>query len=263
MAFWGKIFGGMAGFALGGPWGAMIGAAMGHAADQGDFSFTRSWGGMGSPLGGAPLHPARLAAMMGQREQLFALAVVTLSAKLAKCDGPVKRSEIDAFKRQFRIPLQQMNEIGRLFDQARDSGEDYAVYADELGHAFADNPALLEAVFASLTGIALADGPMTSPEQIFLFRVRQGFHLHPGAWQREPHHESRLRGGQEDPYAVLGVKHNANNDELRNAWRKLMRDNHPDSLASKGASAESIEAAHDKVARINAAWDQIKRERGL
>ena len=42
-----------------------------------------------------------------------------------------------------------------------------------------------------------------------------------------------------------------------------MRENHPDSLASRGVPQEFIDRAGDKVARINAAWDRIKRERGL
>jgi DnaJ like chaperone protein len=50
---------------------------------------------------------------------------------------------------------------------------------------------------------------------------------------------------------------------VRAAWRQLMRENHPDSLASRGVPPEFIARASDKVARINAAWDRIKRERGL
>jgi DnaJ like chaperone protein len=42
-----------------------------------------------------------------------------------------------------------------------------------------------------------------------------------------------------------------------------MRENHPDSLASRGVPPKFIARASDKVARINAAWDRIKRERGL
>ena len=52
-------------------------------------------------------------------------------------------------------------------------------------------------------------------------------------------------------------------EEIRATWKRLMRENHPDSLAARGVPAEFIARANDKVARINAAWDRIKRERGL
>ena len=52
-------------------------------------------------------------------------------------------------------------------------------------------------------------------------------------------------------------------EEIRATWRRLMRENHPDSLAARGVPAEFIARANEKVARINAAWDRIKRERGL
>src|SRR6185312_13050830 len=133
MGYWGKIIGGMAGFAMGGPFGAMVGAALGHAADSGALP------NMQLPFGGAtPFNPARLAAMLGRRDQLFSICVVVLAAKLAKCDGPVKREEIDAFRRHFRIPQHAVRDIGRLFDQARDSTDSFEPYAAQLGNAFED-----------------------------------------------------------------------------------------------------------------------------
>ncbi len=259
MAYWGKLFGGMAGFAMGGPFGAMIGAAVGHAADQGGLAFGDSLlnGGFMRPN---HLHPARLAAMLGQRDQLFALSVVTLSAKLAKCDGVVNRAEIEAFKRQFRIPPAQIHEIGVLFDHARESPEDFGLYADEMGRVFADNLGLLEDVLASLNGVALADGPLNAAERAFLARVQHGFRLHSTAGGRS---RASMGDSAEDPYRVLGVPRGASNDEIRAAWKDLMRQNHPDSLAARGVPPEFVKAATDKVARINAAWDRVKRERGL
>src|SRR3954447_8651168 len=126
MGYWGKVIGGMAGFAMGGPFGAAIGAALGHAADSGmPARFPFSFSSIGDPVAGQ----AKVAAMLGQKQQLFSIAVVALSAKLAKCDGPVKRLEIDTFRRQFRIPDSGVREIGRLFDLARESTDDFAIYA--------------------------------------------------------------------------------------------------------------------------------------
>ena len=269
---WGKIIGGMAGFAFRGPFGAVVGAALGHAAESGGFA---QLGNLRMPgLAGLGVSPARLAAMLGRREQLFAIAVVVLAAKLAKCDGPVNRTEIDAFKRHFQVPPESAHEVARLFDQARDSADGFEDYAAELGQAFADAPGVLEDVLAALFAIARADRPVTVAEQQYLLAVCHRFNLGEAAWQRASRGEQRSGGGGgggsaassppgEDPYRVLGVTRSASAEELRAAWKRLMRENHPDSLAGRGVPAEFIARASEKVARINAAWDRIKRERGL
>ena len=188
---------------------------------------------------------------------------MVLSAKLAKCDGPVNRDEIAAFKAHFRIPPEAVRDIGRLFDAARDSPEGFADYADQLGTAFADDRGVLEDVLAALCGIARADGPMNRPEQAFLERVRQGFALDARAADRAQRGGGRALSNEPDAYAMLGVQRTATADELRAAWKALMRANHPDSLASRGVAPELVERAGAKVAQINNAWDRIKRERGL
>jgi len=260
MGYWGKIIGGVAGFAMGGPMGAVVGAALGHAADAGAAG---DFGMRFVPQAG--WNPARLAAMFSRRDQLFAICVVVLSAKLAKCDGPVRREEIDAFKRQFRIPPESVRDIGRLFDQARDSSEGYESYASQLGDAFADNRGMLEDVLAALFAIARADGPMNGQEFDFLSRTHRALGLDQNAWDRARGGSSRQAPAPEEPnaYAVLGVAPSASAEVIRATWKRLMRENHPDSLAARGVPPEFIARANEKVARINAAWDRIKRERGL
>ena len=258
MTYWGKIIGGMAGFAMGGPFGAVVGAALGHAADSGAMPNMR----MG--FSDFMLSPARVAALLGRKDQLFAIGAVVLSAKLAKCDGPVKREEIDAFKRQFRIPPESVRDVGRLFDQARDSAEGFDVYAEQLGEAFADNKGMLEDVLAALFLIARADGPVNRKELDFLSRTHRAFGLDQVAWDRARGSIPRQPMSHEpDAYAVLGVPRWATDEEIRAVWKRLMRENHPDSLAARGVPPEFIARASEKVARINAAWDRIKRERGL
>jgi len=259
MGYWGKIIGGFAGFAMGGPFGAVVGTALGHAADSGAMQHMRM------PFGPQRAwNPARVAAMFGKRDQLFAICVVILSAKLAKCDAPVRREEIDAFKRQFRIPPEAVRDIGRLFDQARDSSDGFEPYAVQLGEAFADNRGMLEDVLTALFAIARADGPVNRSELDFLSRTHRGFGLDQVAWDRARGAMPRRPAADEpDAYAVLGVPASASSEELHATWKRLMRENHPDTLAARGVPAEFIARASDKVARINAAWDRIKRERGL
>lgn len=252
LSFWGKIIGGFTGFLTGGPIGALVGAAMGHAADSG--------------AGRLGQNPAQLAAMLGSREQLFAVGVVVLSAKLAKCDGPVKRIEIDTFKRQFRIPPENMAEVAQLFDRAREDAEGYEPFADRMGQAFADRREMLEDVLAALFTIARADGPLTNGEVAFLQRVQIGFGLDAPAWMRARDttaERPRPMPTGPDPYRVLGIGREATDAQARATWRRLVRENHPDAVASRGAAPDMVRRAADKVAEINAAWDRIKRERKL
>jgi DnaJ like chaperone protein len=112
--------------------------------------------------------------------------------------------------------------------------------------------------------IARADGPLNGRELDFLSHTHRGFGLDQVAWDRARGAMPRPPVSDEpDPYATLGVSRSADAEELRATWKRLMRENHPDSLASRGVPAEFIARASEKVARINAAWDRIKRERGL
>ncbi|HVE23464.1 MAG TPA: TerB family tellurite resistance protein [Acidocella sp.] len=256
MSYWGKIIGGVAGFAVGGPAGALFGAALGHAADEGVVS--------GIAAKALPFEAMKMAALFGRRDQIFAVSVTVLAAKLAKCDGPVTRAEIDMFKRSFSIPESSVAEIGRLFDRARESATGYENYALQLGQAFADNRILLEQVLAGLYQIARADGPVNADEEEFLNRVARRFRLDDVASGRAEHGTAAPHAqAADDAYAVLGLDRKAGDDAVRARWKSLMRENHPDSLASRGVPQAMIDAASDRVARINAAYDKVKRERKL
>ncbi len=257
MSYWGKFIGGMAGFAMGGPVGALFGMAMGHAADQGKFQGVASFAGRALPF-----DPAHLAGMLGRRDQVFAISVTVLAAKLAKCDGPVSRIEIQAFRSSFSIPEGNVATVARLFDQARDSTDGFESYATQLGQTFSDERGILEQVLGGLYQIARSDGPVNLAEAEFLSRVAAAFRLDEAAMRR-------ASGGAvagppaEDSYVALGLKRGATADEIRARWKQLVREHHPDVLASQGASAARVKIASDKVAKINAAYDAIKRDRRL
>lgn len=275
MAIWGKLFGGVAGFAVGGPMGAVLGAALGHAADNGSIletpvgGWTDRWAPRvnADPNGAATFVAAKLASVTGKRDQLYGLVMVVLCAKVAKCDGPVNRAEIDAFKRRFQIPAENASDVGRLFDQARQRVDDFASFATELGRAFRDKPEMLEEALAVLFGIARADlGPDEAlhPAEIrFLRRVHQAFGLSPGAWDRAESGGARPGVSEVDAYAVLGVSRSATDTEVRAAWRVLVREHHPDAMAARGADEAALEVAAGRIAQINAAWDRVKRDRKL
>lgn len=279
MAVWGKIFGGVTGFATGGPVGGIMGLVLGHLADKKELLTPPSgtWGerfaahGAPDPNNAAFFAAAKIASLLGKRDQVYGLGVVALCAKAAKIDGPVNRAEIDAFKSCFQFPSEHQREVGLMFDRARNRTDDYAMYADEMGKAYmGESTEPLESLLAALFRIARADLPPHAPldpaELEFLQRVHTGFRLSAAAWDRAESGQARAAesaGGALDAYRILGIARSAGNEEVRLRWRALIRESHPDVLARQGLPPAQYEAALERVAHINAAWDRIKRDRGL
>ena len=133
MSVWGKILGGAAGFALGGPIGALLGGLAGHAVDK-----------MRAGAEGGD----------GTKQIAFTIGVVVLGAKMAKADGVVTPDEIVAFRQVFRVPPEEMKNVGRVFDRARQDAEGFEPYARQIAGLFKGNPAVLEDLLDGLFHIA-------------------------------------------------------------------------------------------------------------
>jgi DnaJ like chaperone protein len=65
----------------------------------------------------------------------------------------------------------------------------------------------------------------------------------------------------DNPYTVLGISPDAPDDEIKEHYRRLVRENHPDTLMAHGVPEEFVCVANRKVAALNAAYDQIMKER--
>jgi len=243
VAIWGKILGGAAGFAIGGPLGALLGAAAGHAFDR--MQGTRQPGG----------EPGIV------KQTAFAIAVIVLSAKMAKADGKVTRDEVDAFKQIFHVPPDEARHVGRLFDQARKDAHGFEPYAKQVAGMFQDNPAVLEELMGGLFHIARADGVAHPAEIDYLRKVSDIFGFDEATFERMQ--VAHFGADMTDPYTVLGISRTASDAEVRTAWRNLMREHHPDALIAQGMPEDFVELATEKVATINAAYDKIRAQRGL
>ncbi len=242
MSIWGKIIGGFAGFAIGGPLGAFLGAYAGHAFDK-----ARSGRGQTNEA--------------VDKQVAFTIAVIVLSAKMAKADGHVSRDEVDAFKRIFHIPPDEMKNVRQIFDDARQDVKGFEVYAEQVAGMFAHEPAVLEELLGGLFHIAKADGVVHPAELDFLGNVATIFGFSRQRFERI--RVSHMGPEKADPFEVLGLARKASNVEIKRAYRKLIRENHPDTLIAQGVPQEFIDLANKKMAVINVAYDRIEKERGL
>ena len=202
-------------------------------------------------------HDARTA----DRPVAFTIAVIALGAKLAKVDGLVTKDEVAAFKQVFHVPPDEARNVGRLFNLARRDARGYEPYARQIAKMFRDSPAVLEELLNALFHIAQADGVVGDEELYFLRAVSTIFGFEESRFERI--RAAWLGVAGDDPYALLGLKPTASNDEVKAAHRQLVRENHPDTLVAQGMPEDFVALANETLAKINDAHDRIRKERGL
>lgn len=189
----------------------------------------------------------------------FSTAVTALGAKLAKADGEAHASEYAVFSTVFQSDNGSERNIRRLYQLARQTTRGFEGYARRLRKRYGSCPQLLEDVLDGLFHIAASDGAVTGDELAYLERVCELFGLSPLTFRRLK--ATHLGAANDDPYVILGVAPDANDAEVRAAWRAQLAEAHPDRARSRGLPSEFVEVAEAKAAAINAAYDEIVRER--
>jgi DnaJ like chaperone protein len=191
----------------------------------------------------------------------FTIAVVALAGKMARADGVVSEEEFLIFRQAFGVPPEEEGNIHRIFNLARQDIAGFEYYAGQIAQLFVGNPAMLEDVLDGLFEIAKADGVLHPEEAKFLERVAEIFGFAPNEYRRI--RASHFAPELTDPYVILGLSYSADDNELRQTYRRLVRENHPDSLMARGVPQEFIKLATDKLAAINNAYEKIRAERGV
>ena len=180
---------------------------------------------------------------------------------MAKADGIVTREEINVFKKSFRVPPNDAKRVAWLFDQAKKEMDGYEGYANQLYSNFYNQPAVLEQIIDLLFHIAMADGVMHPAEMNYLNEVARIFMISESDFSRIS--ESHLLAGKSDPYTILGVSYDATDKQVKSAYRKLIKEHHPDLLMAQGVPEELIEVATNKMAIVNNSYDKICKLRGI
>jgi DnaJ like chaperone protein len=195
-----------------------------------------------------------------RRRVAFSVAMIALSAKMAKADGVVTQDEIRAFREIFSVPPEEARNVARLYDIAKQDVAGFEIYAERMarlcgtGHK---NCAMLEDILDGLFHIAKADGLVHERESDFLKRVSEIFQI------EDEHYQTILARhldlGETDPYRVLGIERGRPFADVRAHYRRLIAHHHPDRLIARGLPEEFVRIATTRVAAINAAYELIEK----
>ena len=236
MSIWGSLIGGMIGFSLGGPFGMLLGSLIGGKISRAKGSFNNSF---------------------AQPQQVFALSLIVLSAKLSKADGQVSKEELVAVKDKLKIPDNELDQVGKIFNKAKEESTGYQPYAEQIAQIYKNNLNVLEEVINILFYIAEADGNISDAELNMIEDISRIFGLN--QTQFNSLKESRKSSDKLNPYVVLESNPEDNIADIRKKYIKLSKEHHPDLLLSKGVPAEVIDESKKKMRAINSAWDQIQK----
>ena len=236
MSIWGSLIGGMIGFSLGGPFGMLLGSLIGGKISRAKGSINNSF---------------------AKPQQIFALSLIVLSAKLSKADGQVSKEELIAVKDKLKIPENELDQVGKIFNKAKNESTGYEPYAQQIAQVYRGNLNVLEEVVNILFYIAEADGNISQSEMNMIQDIARIFGLNENQFNSLK--ESRKSSDKLNPYIVLESNPNDDLSDIRKKYIKLSKEHHPDLLLSKGVPNEVIEESKKKMRTINSAWDQIQK----
>ena len=237
MSIWGSLLGGVIGFSFGGPFGALLGSFLGGKISR--------------------LSSSKRISGQQNAQEVFALSLIILSAKLSKADGHVSKEELFAVKEKLQIPDSEIDQVAQIFNKAKDESTGYEPYAKQIAEIFKGNINVLEEVINILFYIAEADGHVSSDEEDMIANIAYIFGLSQKQYQSIK--ESRKSSDKLNPYIVLESQPTDDLQIIRKKYIKLSKEHHPDLLMSKGVPVEVINESKNKMRAINAAWDQVQK----
>jgi len=191
-----------------------------------------------------------------ERSVAFTIGVIALGAKLAKADGTVTRGEVAMFRSIFTIPPGEEANAARVFNLARQDVAGFDAYARKLAAMFPPGDPVLCDLLEGLFHVAVADGDFHPAEEAYLHEVARIFGLTDACFRGLK--ARTVPGAEPDPLEVLELPPTADLDTARQAFRRMVRDSHPDALRARGVPEEAVRVAENRLKALNRAWEEVQ-----
>lgn len=198
---------------------------------------------------------------------------VALVAKVAKADGKVDALEaqligimFDDISAVFPEPTKTKDILKEIFNEEKNRSDDTQQIAHKLGFALKKNKAQQQQFMGFLIQLAFVDGEVSSSEEQVLQTIAQALEFDPDTYHSIFDQFEKMMSNMkpqvdiEDAYRTLGVTKDDDAKSIKKAYKKLIREYHPDIIASQGKSDAYMQEATEKTQKINQAYEIIKKE---
>jgi len=254
MSWFGKLTFGSLGLFIGGPLGAIAGAALGHhLVDK-----------KGGIIGATYTTHTRQEPRLERVEQTQAIHFVSLFSilgKLAKIDGVVTRDEIavvEGFINNLNITEREKQFARQVFSEAKKSRYSIEDFAIQLYQTTKQEPSVLLSFLNLLFQIVAADGTFHPAEEVALKRIKDIFRI---SDQKFNDIKAVYFNDTDKYYKTLQCTPESSNQEIRSNYKRLVKDFHPDTIVSKGLPEEFTDFAAKRFREIQTAYEKVKQGR--
>lgn len=199
---------------------------------------------------------------------------VALVAKVAKADGRVDALEaqligimFDDISNVFPEPTKTKNILKAIFEEEKDISNDIEAIAQQLGQETRRDKTKQQQFMGFLIQLAFVDGEVSSSEDAVLQTIAAAMEFDPNQYHAIFNQFEKMMQNMQpkvnisDAYALLGVKESDDMSVIKKAYRKLIREYHPDIIKSRGKSEAYMQEATAKTQEINQAYEMIKEAR--
>ncbi len=199
---------------------------------------------------------------------------VALVAKVAKADGKVDALEaqligimFDDISAVFPQPEKTKQILKDIFNQEKNRSDDTKAIAHDLAKAIKRDNSKQVQFMGFLIQLAFIDGEVTKEEEELLQTIAEALEFDPNAYHSIfDQFEKMMQNSQpkvniSDAYKLLGVNESDDMSVIKKAYRKLIRQYHPDIIKSQGKDEAYMQEATAKTQEINQAYEMIKDAR--
>lgn len=201
---------------------------------------------------------------------------VALTAKVAKADGRVDELEAELISNMFNDisllfpdPEATKKLLKEIFDEEKQVAYNLDPVAQALYKALENDEHKCQKMMEFLVNLSYIDGTLSHSEETMLHQIAAHLHFSAQALNSmfeqfaSYHRHSVKESSIAQAYTLLGINSDATDDDVKKAYRALVRIHHPDIIKAQGASDEYLRASTEKVQDINAAYEMIKKSRGI
>ena len=212
-------------------------------------------------------------------------SIMALCAMIAKADGNVTKGEIrfirQFIKGHFGISNEEMNTYEAAFNYGKSHPEDYLFFTDIIFGYYRTRRDYVMALAYLFVGVAMQEGESSAAKEAQTKKIVIALGVSEYEYQALRMAFQRQSGGYEQSYSgqgfsqysnqedlvkkytqVLGVREDASMAEIKKAYRKLVKEYHPDKLSSGSVPPEYIEFANQKIRDINEAYEYLEKVKG-